>query len=179
MSESALIPLSDIQQNLIQIIQLLKKVYFTINYCSDFIDVKHAVQRHVIEAGKYIIICQNSIAEKFPDFTYTDISEVKNDFDLSLQNFNDLSLIESQDIFKIERIHKNISNINILMDRCAINCKFCKELGTRPYVKLLAQAMTEIMELQNFYIYPIRKDLVPEYLQKFDFKSDRFQYNAK
>ncbi len=160
MSESAPIPLNDIQQNLIKIMQLLKKVYSRIEYCSDFLDVKHAVQRHVIEAGKYIIICQNSIAEKFPNFTftYTDTSEVKKDFDLSIQNLNNLSLLASQDIFKIERIHKHILNINILMDQCTINCKFCTELGTRPYVKFLAQAMTELMELQHFYIYPIRKD---------------------
>ena len=169
MSKQQTIPLKKVQNDLIEIIQLLKQLYTRVPYCIELQQSQKTIQNLILESAQHLMHLQQLITEKFPNFNigYDHISELSDDFNLDLQKPN--HAVE-QDIaiktFNLQQMDNSISHTTILLDRTAINCKFCPDLGVRPYVLQIAKAMCELFEIQHSYIYPLRADLMPEYLRK-------------
>lgn len=162
----SVVSLQKIQGNLIAIKAGLKQVHFQLSFCKELHFVKFEAQTKIIQAATYLIHLQQQIQEKHPTFQFThhNFSNLEHDFletDVQFNTIHNLALEEVEPIqyYDIQHINSEIYKITVLLDRCAIDCKFCPELGMRPYVKTIALAMCELIELQKFYIYPLKPDL--------------------
>ncbi len=156
--------LTKIQYDLIVIIVLLNKAYFRTINCLELKQNSELIQNKLLKVMQILLKLFSLISEQHPQSSI--FHHLSSDFKNHSQ-INYLAHIQKIDTskpFNITQLNKTISNITILLDRSAINCKFCPELGIRPYVKIIATAMAELFQLQQQYIYPIRPDLIPSFL---------------
>lgn len=164
MAKAHTVSLTEIQQDLIIIIRLLIKAFFKIENCIELRQNTALMQNKIVEVIQILLKLQRIISEKVTNssLSYHMVNDLENNFRLHL--FADIEENSCRTQFKITQVNKTISNITILLDRSAINCKFCPELGIRPYVSMIANAMCELFELQRQYIYTIQSELIPAYL---------------
>lgn len=154
--------LTKIQHDLIVIVVLLNKAYFKTINCLELNQNSALIQNKLLEIMQTLLKLSSLISEKSFQANITQhlLTEFKKDFKMyGVANFQNISKP-----IQITQLNKTISNITILLDCSAINCKFCPELGIRPYVSIIATAMAELFRLQQQYIYPIRPDLMPSFL---------------
>lgn len=143
------VSLEEIQSKIERITQYLHSVYDGIKFCTELDHHLINIRKGIMASVEYMIVLQNTTLQKYPDLIF--------------MKYDDQTINESDQlrILNIELLHKNIHQMIILMDQCAIGCKFCLALGVRPYVKILAQAMCELITIKYDYIYPTHPELNP------------------
>ncbi|RZG73322.1 hypothetical protein EXU29_08300 [Acinetobacter wuhouensis] len=144
------ISLKKIQHDLIIIVALLNKTYFKTSNSLELSQDSKFIQNKLLETMQILLKLFSVISEKHPQSNIIDhlSTDFKNDFKMcgvvDFQNRNTSKPIQ------ITQLKKTISNIAIRLDRSAIHCKFCPELGIRPYVPFIAKALCIIFELQHY-----------------------------
>lgn len=131
--------------------------------CSDFIQVKYAVLQHFKEAIKYINKSIDNISTQHPQ------SHLQSLDAHTLIDDNTLDSWSSDDQHTIDQIEFQLRELSTAIDQWVFILRDCPEVEHKPNVLLLAKAMTEIFQIQHYYIYPYRKDLVPDFLNKATF----------
>ena len=131
------VSLEEIQSKIERITQYLYSVYDGIKFCTELDHHQINIRKGIMASVEYIIVLQNTILQKYPDLIF--------------MKYNNQTIDESNQltILNKEQLHKNIHQMIILMDQCAIGCKFCLALGVRPYVKILAQSMGELITIKH------------------------------
>lgn len=157
--------LNDIKTKFTSIFLVFINTLFHCENCADFLQIKMAIREHFKQSLHYINHCINLIET---DYSQAGIHPVS--FTLIVQtidNLNPQSIDPSH--FLIEEIEDEIRALTMLIDQCVFIIRDCPLLEPKKHIFLLAQAMTELFQLQHRYIYPYRKDLIPAYLGKIDF----------
>lgn len=127
--------------------------------CSDFIQVKYAVLQHFKEAIKYVNKSIFNISTQHPqsDLQILDAHTLIDD--------NTLDSWSSDDQNTIDQIEFQLRELSTAIDQWVFILRDCPEVEHKPNIVLLAKAMTEIFQIQHFYIYPYRADLMPDFLK--------------
>lgn len=155
--------LTDIELKRNTINELFQQSIESCLHCSDFIQVKTAVNEHFKQAIQYINQCINSI--------------VSSHAQSKLQTLDVHCLVHSSDSLSetqvsLDRIQTQLRDLSAAIDQWVYVIRDCPAVDSKPHVLLLAKAMCEIFEIQHFYIYPFREDLIPDFLKKSNFKRD-------
>lgn len=160
--------LNDIQKKFGSVFLVFSTALFHCENCADFLQIKMAVREHFKQSLHYV---NHSIYLIETDYPQASIHPVS--FVLITQMIDNLDSLNNQSLeqshFLIEEIEDEIRALTMLIDQCVFIIRDCPLLEPKKHILLLAQAMTELFQLQSRYIYPYRKDLIPAYLGKIDF----------
>ncbi len=142
----------------------MSKVYRDSLYCSDFLDVQQAILEHYRQALGYM---NKSIIEIRIQHPLTQIHSCNLAHMIGLTpQYSSKIPLHLQPQISIHSIQQQIHQLNIEIDQLAFMVRDCPNLETRVHVLFIAKAMTELFEIQQFYIYPFYPNLIPLYLRK-------------
>lgn len=150
------------------IFKCLSKLYNQSPYCSALLDVNKAILEHYKQALGYINKLRLAIQIQYPHGQIVPLS-LEQMIQLSPQYSSKIPP-SLQPKMSIESINTQIYQLTIHLDQLAYMLRDCPDLEHRPLVRNCAQAMTELFQLQQFYIYPFHPELIPDYLKKVDFQ---------
>lgn len=151
--------LIDIGQKRDEIHNLFRNSIHSSLGCNDFVQVQSAVIQHFKEAIKYINRCINSISAQYPQ-SNVQLLEIDSFIGAAKPKYP-----SSHHPHTIDQIEFQLRELGSAIDQWVFMIRDCPDLENKPHVLLLAKAMCEIFEIQHFYIYPYRADLMPDYLK--------------
>ena len=139
----------------------MSKVYRDSLYCSDFLEVQHAVLEHYRQALGYM---NQSIIEIHTQHPLTQIHacNLADMIGLTPQYSSKIPLHLHPQI-SIHSIQQKIQQLTIEIDQLTFMVRDCPNLETRIHVLLFAKAMIELFEIQQLYIYPFYPNLIALY----------------
>lgn len=146
------------------IFKSLSKLYNQSPYCSDFLDAHKAILEHYKQALCYINKSLLAIQKQHPQ-SHIEPLDLEQIICLYPQ-YSYQTPLHLQPKISIESINAQIFQLTVQLDQLALIIRDCPDLENRFHILLFARAMTELFEIQQFYIYPFRPDLTPDYLKR-------------
>ena len=159
----------EVQNKADQIAQLVFVLYQHSQHCSEFSQIRSAILNHYQEALRYLNRSFEAIHQQYPDSKFDSISRSP------LNKPNAIDFLMPDIEFRI--LQQIIKDLLIHIDQLAFIVRRDASLDARFHMKLYAQAMTELFDLQTRYIYPYHPNLIPDHLKQANFEDKLFFFN--